>query len=407
MSSPTLAVQSGPGGPPASLPRIAVLTSYFPTREEPYRGHTVAQALPFLHDRARLRAFVPLPAYPAWYRRAPREFRYRRMDLEFQPPGFEATYSQFITLPGLGRPFNGHLALAQVRPAIEAFKPDLILNYWLYPDGWAAVKLGRQLRVPVVVCALGSDLRRVDDYFTRRYTSYAVREADCVLTVSHELARQAVAFGAPPDRVRTILNGFDETIFQPGDQQAERARLGLDADGEYIAYVGSLIGTKGLRELWTAFASLAAERPRLRLVCGGEGPIGEELKGLAAHAGLAGRLLLPGKLSGRQVRDWMVAASVFCLPSYSEGCPNVVIESLASDRAVVASDVGGIPELVNEANGLLVPPRDAAALAAALKTTLNRRWEPGAVAATYRRNWRQVADETWDVCQRLLAASRR
>lgn len=393
--------------PPVSAkPRVAVISSYFPTREEPYRGHSGFQTLRCLKDRAELCAFVPLPIYPSWYTRAPSEFRYKRMDLNYRPDDMAARYFQFVTLPAVGRPLNGWLALRQVERAVTEFAPDLILNYWLYPDGWAAVKMGRRLGVPVVVCGLGSDLRRVNDSFTRRATSYTVRHADRVLTVSHELELQALAFGAPPERTRTILNGYDETIFRPGDQRAERGKLGWDAGGEYILYVGSLIPSKGLRELWTAFAGLAARRPALRLVCTGEGPLREELARLAGEAGLAERLILPGKLSSAQVRDWMVAASVFCLPSYSEGCPNVVIEALACDRAVVASDVGGIPELVNDANGLLAPPRDAAALATGLETALNRAWPAGSVAATYRRSWRQVADETWDVCEGLLRKRR-
>lgn len=383
-------------------PRIAVLSSYFPTREEPYRGHSAFQTLRWMKDRAELRAFVPLPVYPSWYTRTPSEFRYKRMDLSHRLDEMEARYFQFVTLPGAGRPLNGRLALRQVERAVTEFAPDLILNYWLYPDGWAAVKLGKRLGVPVIVCGLGSDLRRVDDFFTRRATSYTVSHADYVLSVSHELQRQAIAFGAPRERTRTILNGYDETIFRPGDRRAERERLGLAAGCEYILSVGSLIPTKGLRELWTAFAGLAARRPALRLVCAGEGPLGEELKRLAGGADLSDRLILPGKLSSAQVRDWMVAADLFCLPSYSEGCPNVVIEALACDRAVVASDVGGIPELVNHANGVLMEPRNAAALQSALETALSRTWPEGAVAATYRRSWRQVADETWEVCEGLL-----
>lgn len=383
-------------------PRIALLSSYFPTGDEPYRGHGAYQTLRMMRDRAELCAFVPLPAYPDWYKRAPREFRYKKANASYQPPDLTARYFRYTTLPGVGRLLNGRLVLSQVRRAIAEFRPNLILNYWLYPDGWAAVKLGQELNVPVILGGLGSDLRRIGDSYTRRATRWALERAHFVITVSHELREQAIALGAAPERSQTILNGFDETVFRPGDRAAERARLKLGSGEEYVLYVGSLIPSKGLVELAEAFVALAARRPKLHLVCGGEGPYKDALLARAAEAGLSARLHLPGALPSASVRDWMVAADLFCLPSHSEGCPNVVVEALACDRAVVGTRVGGIPELVNAANGVLVEARNAASLEQGLEQALTRAWAPGEVAATYRRSWRVVADETWEVCRKFL-----
>ena len=381
-------------------PRVAVVTTYFPSREEPYRGQSTYQALRRMTGWADLCAFVPYLQYPAWYR--PKEARYQEMDLRYQPPDVAARYFAYTTAPLVGRPLNGELAYRKVRAAVEEFRPDLILNYWLYPDGYAAVKLGRRLGVPVIVGSLGSDVRRIEDAATRYWTRRTLEQADYLITVSGELAERAAELGARPERTRVILNGYDEAVFYPGDRVAERQRLGLDPAAEIVLYVGSLIPTKGLRELMEAFVALAASRPHLQIACGGEGPLKPELIAAAARAGLERRLLLPGKLSTGQVRNWMVAANLFCLPSYSEGCPNVVIEALASGRAVVASDVGGIPELVNARNGVLMPPRDSPALASALERALETRWDDQAVAATYQRTWQRVAEETWDLCQTAM-----
>jgi glycosyltransferase involved in cell wall biosynthesis len=343
---------------------------------------------------ADLHAFVPYLTYPDWYQ--PKEARARRMDLTYRPPDIPATYFRYLSLPVVTRPLNGELAYRKVRAAVAQFHPDLILNYWLYPDGHAAVNLGRLLHKPVIVAALGSDIRRIDDPATRLLTRRVLARADHLITVSGELGQRAIAdLGMTPERITTILNGFDETVFYPGDRTAERARLGLDPDAEIILFIGSLIPSKGLVELKDAVRALAAHRPRLQLVCGGEGPFRAAL----AAAGV----VLPGKLSSAQVRTWMVASNLFCLPSHSEGCPNVVIEALACGRAVVASDVGGIPELVNSRNGILIPPRNAPALAEALNRALDTPWDDQAVAATYHRNWRDVAADTWNVCRRLLA----
>jgi glycosyltransferase involved in cell wall biosynthesis len=102
----------------------------------------------------------------------------------------------------------------------------------------------------------------------------------------------------------------------------------------------------------------------------------------------------------------MAAADVFCLPSYSEGCPNVVIEALACGRPVVATKVGGIPELVGSACGLLVPPRDSRSLSCALAEALARRWDAQSIAQRFSRPWERVAEETIQVCYEVLGAPR-
>jgi glycosyltransferase involved in cell wall biosynthesis len=97
---------------------------------------------------------------------------------------------------------------------------------------------------------------------------------------------------------------------------------------------------------------------------------------------VAGRVRFCGRRPNEEVPEWLAAADLFCLPSRREGCPNAVLEALAAGRPVVAAGVGGVPELVNEANGALVPPGDAGALAAAIRQTLAGRWDPAALRAT-------------------------
>ena len=99
----------------------------------------------------------------------------------------------------------------------------------------------------------------------------------------------------------------------------------------------------------------------------------------------------------------MRAADLFCLPSYSEGCPNVVVEALACGRPVVATRVGGIPELVKGTCGMLIPPRDIGELRRALDAALSKQWDGEEIARTSRRSWKDVAAETFAVCRRWSA----
>jgi glycosyltransferase involved in cell wall biosynthesis len=180
--------------------------------------------------------------------------------------------------------------------------------------------------------------------------------------------------------------------------------MGCDPESELILYAGNLLAGKGLGELMEAFIRLAQSRPRLRLAIVGQGPYGEALARRAAAAGVEDRVTMPGRGDAAAVAGWMRAADVFCLPSYSEGCPNVVVEALACGRPVVATRVGGIPELVNEACGMLIPPRDAGELASALDRALSRRWDSGEIARTSTRSWETVATETLAVCRKVIPA---
>ncbi|MGB9605531.1 MAG: glycosyltransferase, partial [Bryobacteraceae bacterium] len=116
---------------------------------------------------------------------------------------------------------------------------------------------------------------------------------------------------------------------------------------------------------------------------------------------LGGRALFVGLLPPERVARWMAAADVVCLPSRSEGCPNVLIEAIACGRPVVATAVGGVPELVSAETGTLAPPDRPQALAEALLEALGRHWDPEVIAGQRRRGWDQVAAETCRICEQL------
>lgn len=384
-----------------SQPRIAVVSPLFPLRDEPYRGKPMYLTVLELQKLAHVEVFCPIATYPE--RLKPVSYDYIKPDPSYVPPGIGSVqYFSYPVLPVVSRPFNGYVSYRKMLPRLRRFRPDVVLAYWLYPEGYGAVLAARSLGVPAVVCARGSDLRAISTRAVRRLTEKCVRQASFVLTVSEELRQQAIAFGAPPGRVRTVLNGCDRSVFHPGNREEARRRLGLPEDARLIVYVGHLIPAKGMRELIAAFTGLAAADPALHLACAGEGPLRDELAAAAAGAGLAGRLHLPGACTGPQVAEWLAAANVFCLPSYSEGCPNVVIEALSCDRPVVATNVGGTPELVSPACGALVPPREVEPLRAALAATLARDWPPGSVSTHFERGWDHVAAETLETCMRVL-----
>jgi glycosyltransferase involved in cell wall biosynthesis len=232
-------------------------------------------------------------------------------------------------------------------------------------------------------------------------------EAAGVITVSEELRQRAIALGIPPGKVTTILNGCDASVFYPGDRDQARRLVSCDGNGELILYVGNLIRSKGLAELMDAFSGLLKSRPGVRLALIGKGAYGETILRRAAAAGVGDRLMMLGHQGSTTVAHWMRAADVFCLPSYSEGCANVIIEALVCGRPVVATNVGGIPELIDESCGILVPAHDSGQLQLALQAALSRQWDTNRIARQFKRSWEDVADETLAVCRKVLDSARK
>lgn len=384
--------------------RILVVTSQFPIAGEPNRGRPILQTVRALSRRAEVRVLSPVARYPAWAR--PRSYLFRAADPAHAVPGCDVRYVEYPALPALSRPFNGWLCARTLHAPLREFAPDLVLSYWLYPDAYGAMRAAQRAGVPLVVGARGSDLR-VRDAISRRLTRPVLHAAQRILVVSEDLGRVAVRdYGADPARIRAIPNGCDAAIFHPQPREAARAALGLDAEAELVVYVGRLVPEKGLRELLDAVATLAPQRPRLQLALIGDGPMRAELEGcLAADPSL--RVALPGALGPQEVARWMAAADLVTLPSYSEGHPNVLVEALACGRPVVATPVGGIPEVVDTDCGVLVPARDPAALAAGLADVLDRGWDASALARRFSRDWDAVAEDTLAACREALAIGAR
>ncbi len=385
--------------------RVAVLTQQFPTSHHRWAGHSVYQTLRVLARRCDLHVFYPevtYPSLPSFIDR--RSLRRPDFDRSWNPPAVPATYVPYKAFPVISRSLNGLSMARRILPHVRRFDPDVILSYFIYPDGYAAVRIGKMLDVPVVVTAVGSDLNRQRDPICRKLTAYTLRNADFVSTVSQHLCETARTQGADPARSRAKPNGCDTAVFHPMDRQRARRTLELDQDAEIIVYVGRLDVRKGLIELIEAVQKLRAQRPKLRCFIVGSGPDKPRLIEAIATAGMNESISIVPSCATDRVALWMVASNLVTLPSYNEGCPNVVIEALAAGRPVVATNVGGIPELMDETCGRLVPRADVPALTKALQQVLDATWDATAISATHSRSWSDVADELYQILDESRAA---
>jgi glycosyltransferase involved in cell wall biosynthesis len=256
---------------------------------------------------------------------------------------------------------------------------DVLLGSWAYPDGYAAVMLGRLLRLPVVVKLHGSDMNVIAQIpAARRMLQHALPHATRIVAVSQPLRDEAIGLGVDPERIDVVPNGVDRQLFYPRPRNEARELLGLGA-GRLVLYVGRLERAKGVIDLIRAHAGLQGRFPACKLVLVGEGAARDECQGLVQQLGVSVEVV--GARPLNEIPLWIAAADLVALPSYNEGHPNVILEALSSGRPVVATRVGAIEEIVRTPLfGELCTPGNTADLTAAIARVLGAQHDPEQIA---------------------------
>lgn len=274
-------------------------------------------------------------------------------------------------------------------------KIDCIDAHFVYPDGLAAVLLGKYLNVPVTVSARGTDINLFPSFrLIRPMIRWTLRHADGLIAVSAALRDAMVALGLLRDKIHLIPNAVDAAQFRPIPTLEARRRLNLPEVGPLVISVGSLIPAKGHQLTIRAVTSVCNQFPSLRLYIIGEGSYRVELEKLIKTLRLHERVHLLGKLPNEELPFWFSAASLSCLASSREGWPNVVTESLACGTPVVATRVGGIPEILNSPELGTLVEQTSEAVAAGIAQSLSREWDREAISrAASARAWETVAEE--------------
>ncbi|WP_437492722.1 glycosyltransferase family 4 protein [Sorangium sp. So ce1014] len=400
--------------------RVLWVTRIFPNRVEPLSCAFQRQQLAALSRRCVVEVLAAIPYHPgvSLLGERTRPGRLTAVPERDEIDGVSVVHPRAPYLPGAGRvlaPVNAPLYLAGLLPHVPGLRGrfDVVLGAWLYPDACAAALLARMLGLPYVVKAHGTDVNVVARWRSvRPLVASALRSAAYAIGVSRPMVEALVALGAPKARAVLVRNGVDRALFHPADRGAARRELGLPERGRVVTFVGNVSREKGIHELLRAFEALGRDGcdggEPVHLVVVGDGPEREavEQAALRRERGPAdlrdgrGRILAVGARPLSQVARHLAATDLLALPSWAEGTPNVVLEALAAARPVVATRVGGIPDVVTPGRtGLLVPPRDAGALARALRDALARTWDDGAFADAAPPSW----EESAEALRRLLA----
>jgi glycosyltransferase involved in cell wall biosynthesis len=391
--------------------RVLILTKIFPNRAEPRSSPFNRQQFSALARLCDVEVLATIPWFPGaqHFAKWSRAGRLTGVPETETIDGVTVHHPRFVFVPKVGHAFSGPLYALSLASAAMKYQGniDVVLGSWAYPDGFAAVALARLLGVPAVVKLHGSDINVVAELAgARRLVGWALSHADRVVAVSNPLRDRAVALGADPARVDIIRNGVDRTRFHPRDRAEGRRRLNV-ADGPVALYVGNVERHKGAVDLARAFASRDLLGAAARLYVVGDGAALAECRQITGAAGAA--VTFVGARPHDEIPAWLAACDVLVLPSWNEGTPNVVLEALACGRRVVATAVGGTPDVVTcEAAGVLVPPRDPDALVHALARALSTPYDPASVvAALPTPDWSESAEALRDTLSRAIAGAGR
>ncbi len=385
--------------PEKSIPHVVVLSSLFPSKVQPNAGPFIRERMFRVGQRLPITVVAPTPWFPfqKLIRLLKPSFRPGAPSAEKQG-NVEVRYPRFLCFPGILKRWDGFfMALAawrHLRQLKKQGKMDILDAHFGYPDGYAAVLLGRWFKLPVTITLRGTEVRHAQDKTLAPLLTQALLGASRVFTVSESLRQVAIQLGISPDKVRVVGNGVDLKKFYKIDKKAARHELGIAEDAVVLISVGGLVERKGFHRVIECLPALRTIYPKLcYLIVGGpsqEGDWTENLKQQVQNLGLQECVRFLGIMPSEKLSVPLSASDLFALSTRNEGWANVFLEAMACGLPVVTTNVGGNQEVVSRPDlGTVVPFGEHDLLLNALQAALERPWDAQSIQDYAQAN-------TWD-----------
>lgn len=381
---------------------LIVVTTFFPNSANPWRTIFVKNLVATMYLKRSLDVIAPVafaPPLARWKRQ-------RAVQSLERVDNLDVFHPRYLAVPKLGilSPLTLAISILPTLQKIKAQRKNILIHaHCAYPDGVGAALVARYLGIKYVITAHGSDINvYAEKIGYRSVMRWAFAGAESIIAVSNALKTKIdqLCKSAAPKSFHIPCAGYDPNIFFPRDNVALRHEFGFEPTAKIVVFVGQLVAVKGVNLLidaWLYLALQAKVKHGDAIIIIGDGPCRAALTKQSAALGPQVRFL--GSQSQYEISRWIGASTLLCLPSHSEGTPNVIVEALASGRPVISTCVGGIPELVKDAvNGLLVPPNNHTALAAALSSGFSKDWDATSICRSVAGfSWSQIAERNLQV----------
>lgn len=344
--------------------KVLIITNLYPLPWQPTRAMFNFQQFSYLEQYADVYYLIPV-AFPDWW-------KHRK---ELKNNQNKHLYVPYFYTPKIGRRFYAKLMqwslLLTAKTWIKEVSPSKILASWAYPDAVAALEIAKQIDAEFYFKVHGSDINMHATFPERaKQIVNMSKQTKGVLSVSQDLANKMVGMGINKDKIHVIYNGVNLEKFIPKNSTHKPP---------YLVFIGNLKKEKGVIELLYAFIEIQKQFPELQLQYIGSGTMATQLQTIINEYQIQDKVTLEGVKPHDQLPNTIADATLLVLPSYNEGVPNVVLEAMSCATPVVATNVGGIPEVITAETGIIANEISANCIAQCLTQALEKKWDHQAI----------------------------
>ncbi len=335
---------------------ILTITTLYPNEKQFRHGVFIETRLRHLVETGKVKAKViaPVPWFPFKSERFKQYAVYADVPRVEQRNGLDIYHPRYLVIPKIGMLMTPFFMAISIYREIKTLQKrqafDLIDAHYFYPDGVAVALANKVLKIPFIISARGTDINLIPQYkLPRKMILWAAEQAEASVTVCKALKDSMVQMGAEEKKIHVYRNGVDLELFKLLDKSQCREKYKLYK--KTLVSVGHLIERKGHHLIIEAMTSL----PDYQLLIVGGGEEEKSLKKLVKQLNLCDQVRFLGEKKQKELTEIYNAADAMVLASSREGWANVLLESMACGTPVVATDIWGTPEVVqNQDAGVLV-----------------------------------------------------
>ncbi len=393
--------------------KILTFTTLFPNHRQPFYSLFVRERIKVLAELCDVWVVAPVPWFPPVKFFGERYYNFSQV-IKYEKQGdLDVFHPRYVTIPRIFKYLDGFFMFISlfifIRQMKKDFSFDLIDAHWAYPDGYAAGCLAKRLNVPYTVTVRGSDINVfAKERLRGKLIIRSLMKADRIICVSKALQNNLLKVGIPLEKTEVAENGVDYQKFYPVQKCEARKYLKLPDNGHIILSVGYLHEIKGFHLIIEAMKTLQYEtnQPIYFFVIGEDDQsfYKDFMYSKIAENHLQDNVFFAGPKKPEELKYWYSASDIFCLASSREGCPNVVLESLSCGTPVVATKVGGIPEIISDQELGILVERDVENIRKGIRSALQKNWDHNKIAAhaRYSYSWEITASKIYKIFKGII-----
>ncbi|MGM0411163.1 MAG: glycosyltransferase [Bacillota bacterium] len=389
--------------------KILVFTTVFPNKINKNLGLFVKERVKAVSKLCEIRVIAPIPYFPLDFIFRPKK---KLPPSEEFVDGIKVYHPRFYYIPGFLKFIDGFFLYLStfffIKKLKKDFEFDLIDSHFAYPDGFAAVLLGKNFAKPVTITLRGTENTLINFKLRKYAVKFAVKEADKIFSVNQNLINLVKKKLKIKNDFVSIPNGINLKTFIGNKKETVRKTYNIPADAKVIISVGGLVERKGHHRVLEVLPELKKKIPDIfYIIVGGatvEGNNFGYLTKLIKENNLKEVVLMTGEVRPSDVNNYLSASDVFVLPTRFEGWANVFFEAMVCGLPVVTTDVGGNREVIkNNKLGIITSFDDKPELKSAVELALSKNWDKDYIKNYAKtRNWDTVGGEVFQNFKKIL-----